>query len=159
MISLAKRIDYATAYLELGMLDEAGAELEAVDECDRHRPEYFSAKVRVHLADRQWELVIRFARILTLFKPLDPEGWIAWSTALHAIGKVKEARDVLLEAEPLHGATNAVLHYHLSSYCRLMGDQEAANEHFAIACRLDPAGAVPAPHAHSKLHSGPFHIG
>jgi hypothetical protein len=50
---------------------------------------------------------------------------------------VKEAQDVLLKAEPLHGKKNSVLHYNLACYACLLGDMKEARQRLEIACKMD----------------------
>lgn len=137
MSSIAKNIAYADGYIALNLFEEARAELDAVDERAHHEPDYMAARLRLHRAEHRWDLVVRFARVLTMFKPALCEAWLAWATALRAQGRIDEARAVLEDAETLHGRTSALLHYKLACCCALLRDLPMAKLHLAAAQALD----------------------
>ena len=64
-------------------------------------------------------------------------GWIDWAYALRALGRVEEAKAVLLEAYPAHGNRCATLNYNLACYFCVLGDYEEAKNRLRVACKLD----------------------
>jgi hypothetical protein len=70
--------------------------------------------------------------------PGEERGWIAWAFALRELGRVAEAKGVLLRAEPLHGTRSAVLHYNLGCYHCLLGETAEARGRLATAFRMHP---------------------
>lgn len=141
MISTSKRLTYAEGYIALQCLEEAAAELEAVDPADHHLVEYIAARVRLHQADHRWDELVRYGRIFTIFKPSACEGWLALAAGLRAQGRIEEARTVLHEAEALHGRTSGVLHYRLACCYALLSDFSTARQHLERAQELDDAVA------------------
>lgn len=65
------------------------------------------------------------------------QGWIHWAYALRELQLVEKAREVLLEAEPLHGEKSAVLHFNLGCYYCLLGEHETARDRVSRACRMN----------------------
>lgn len=136
-ISTHKRLDYARGYLALGLVNEATLELNNIEEGDLEAIEVRAVRVELHVAAKQWELVLKTAQPLCEISPENEGAWIAWASALRQLQRVKEAEEVLLKAEPLHGGKSAVLHYNLACYACLQGYHMEAEKHLAKACKMD----------------------
>lgn len=132
-----KRLDYARGYLALGLVNEATFELEKIEVGDQKLIEVRAVRVELHVAAKQWELVLEIAQPLCGVSPENVGAWIAWASALRELLRVKEAREVLLNAEPLHGGKSADLHYNLARYACLQGFHEEAEKHLTRACKMD----------------------
>ena len=132
-----KRLEYARGYLALGLVHEATLELEKIEVGDRKSIEVRAVWVELHMVAKQWELVLKVARLLCEVSPENEGAWIAWATALRKLQRVKEAGEVLLKAEPLHGGKSAILHYHLACYACLQGYHMEAEKYLAKACKMD----------------------
>ena len=100
------------------------------------RKEMLEVRCELYHAAKHWELLIAVARGLARKAPGNSQGWIMWAFALREQQKVAEARDVLLEAEPHHPKCGN-LHYNLSCYYCLLGDQEEAKRRLRKACKLE----------------------
>jgi len=98
-ISTHKRLGYVRGYLALGSVNEATLELEKVEVGDREAIEVRAVRVELHVAAKQWELVLKVAAPLCEVSPENEGAWIAWASALRKLQRVKEAEDVLLKAE------------------------------------------------------------
>lgn len=136
MISTRRRLEYASGYLELGLAEEARAELLAIPQADRTRPEVLQVWSDYHFHRKQWNRLILTARALAKAKPDEPAGWISWAYALRELGRIAEAQEVLREAEPRHAASCAVLHYNLACYACLLGDRLEARRRLKRALRF-----------------------
>lgn len=136
--STRRRVRYAEGYAGLGLLREAELELAAIDREDRHEPEVLGAQVTVRWEAKQWEPLVACAHALARRAPDEERGWIAWAFALRELGRVAEAKSVLLEAEPRHAATSAVLHYNLACYHCLLGEFPEARMRLQTAFRMHP---------------------
>jgi tetratricopeptide (TPR) repeat protein len=136
MISTARRIEHATGFLALGLLNEASDEFEAIEGPDRLSPEVMSVRCDLYVAAKNWDLLFAVARELTRSRPADEKGWIHAGIALRKLDRVAEARAVLLEAEPMHRA-RAFLHYNLGCYHCLLGEMDEARDRVRRACRID----------------------
>jgi tetratricopeptide (TPR) repeat protein len=132
-----RRVQYALGYLGLGMVSEAGAELEGIAAEEQARPVVRSLRVDVHMAAKQWRKVVIVAGDLAREHPEVENAWIGWAYALRELGRIEEARAVLRQAEPRFGESSAVLHYNLACYDSLLGELESARARLATACRMD----------------------
>lgn len=119
------------------MFREAEAELRAVRGAERLSPEVRSVRVDLHLAAKAWSRVVAVARPLARSHPGCENAWISWAFALRELQRVRQAREVLLEAEREHGLRTAILHYNLACYEALLGNVEGARLRLATACRLE----------------------
>ncbi len=137
-LPVRRHVSHALGYIGLGMLGEAAAELKRVPPAGQLQPEVLSAWVDLHMAAKEWLLVIDAASRLARAHAEVENGWIGWAYALRELNRIAEARAVLLEAEERHGATCAVLHYNLACYDSLLGDLASARARLATACRLEP---------------------
>jgi Tfp pilus assembly protein PilF len=131
-----RRVEHASGYFALGLLREASDELEAIEGPDRLSPEVMAVRCDLYMAAKNWDLLLAVARELTRSRPADEKGWIHTGIALRKMNRVAEARAVLLEAEPMHGAC-ALLHYNLGCYHCLLGEMDEARERVRRACRMD----------------------
>ena len=139
MISTATRVQYATGYIALGILDQAEAELTAIPSEDRELPDVLSAQAELAMAAKRWPNVVGFARRLTEVEPSDVQGWVWWAYALREMQQIREARSVLLQIEAIHGNEHAVVPYNLACYYCLLGELDTARRYFAKACKMDPS--------------------
>ena len=129
------RVRFIEGYLGLGMLRQAAAEVRAFPARDRKLPAVLAAKADVHLEARDWKRLIATGSELAKRHPGAPQGWIHWAYALRELGRIREALEVLLAAEPLHPKVG-VIHFNLACYQCLLGDMRAARRRLERACRL-----------------------
>ena len=135
-ISTARRVQYARGFLELGMLVEAARELEAIEGAARINAQVMELQIDLHMAAKHWGLVVAMAQELTTRYPAESNGWISRAFALRELGRIHEAKEVLLQAEPEHGRTCSVLHYNLACYHCLLGEMKQAKARLARACKM-----------------------
>ncbi len=133
-----RRLRYASGYIELSMFNEASDELEAIVAEDRFAPPVLAVRLELHMAAGHWETVVGIGRDLAEKTPEQERAWICWAYALRELQRIDEARAVLLEAEPRHGQTSALLHYNLACYYCLLGEIATARSRLAQACKLEP---------------------
>ena len=57
MIPTSRHLQYARGYIDLGMVNEASDELEAIDWDDRLKPEVLAMRVDLYHAAKNWELM------------------------------------------------------------------------------------------------------
>ncbi len=132
-----RQVRHALGYIGLGMFREAAAELNAVGEAEQSLPEVRSVRVDLCVAAKLWTETVAVAGRLAREHPACENAWIGWAYALRELRRIPEARAVLLEAEPHHAGTSAVLHYNLACYDSLLGDLSSARQRLATACRMD----------------------
>jgi len=136
-LSTPRRLSHASGYLGLGLFKEAAVELELIAAADQSRPDVRAVRIDLHMETKEWGKVIEIGSALARTHPEIEHAWIGWAFALREIHRVEEAKAVLLEAEPRHAATSAVLHYNLACYDSLLGDLARAQARLATACRMD----------------------
>ena len=134
-IKTRRRLEYASGFLELGLIAEARAEIAAISEPDQRSLDVRRLRVRLHMEAKEWSLLIELAPSVCAEAPGDADAWIYWAYALRELQRVEEAQSVLLQAEPLHGESCAVLQYNLACYASLLGDLTEAKRRLEIACR------------------------
>ena len=137
MISTQRHLEFATGYLDLGMVTAAAEELEAIVGSDRLSDEVMGVRANLHLEAKQWDLLLAVARELTRRCPANEQGWVHAAYALRELGRIAEAKAVLLEAAPLHGRRCAVLHYNLACYYCLLGECTEAKRELSLACQMN----------------------
>lgn len=133
-----RRLRHANGYIELGMLLDAATELDRVHVNDRLSPPVLAVRLDLAMAAKHWDTAAAIGRELSRMTPENEQAWISRAFALRELNRVAEARDVLLEAEPLHGAKCALLHYNLACYFCLLGDLETARERLKRAFEMEP---------------------
>ena len=138
MISTQTRLRYANGYLELGMLDYASVELEAIPSSDRLTHDVIALRSRFFLEANDWNALEDEARLLTENYPHDPYGWVNWAYALREQELTQEAKVVAAQALKLH-PKEAILWFNLACYCSLLGELPVASKHLDQAIALDPA--------------------
>jgi tetratricopeptide (TPR) repeat protein len=136
-ISTHNRLQYAKGYIELGLVNEASEELEAIDGDARMSAEVLRVRIDLHMEAKQWDTVVKLAGQLAETAPADEQVWISWAYALRELQLIKDAEVVLLRAEKDFGHKSAILHYNLACYACLQGCHEEANKRLKRAIRLD----------------------
>lgn len=129
----ARHVRFATGYIGLGMMADAGRELDAIAAEDREAAEVLGAFADLHMAAKAWVPLAAVAQRLARRAPAEEKGWIHWAYALRELDRIEEARAVLLEAEPVHGKSSTVLHYNLACYHCLLGNKREARRRLRIA--------------------------
>ena len=138
MISTATRVQYASGYIGLGLLEQAHAELAAIPDAESELPEVLAANAELAMAAKRWTDVVRFAHRLTEVEPGDVQGWVWWAYALREMQQIREARSVLLQIDATHGDDHAIVPYNLACYYCLLGELDTARRYFSKACKMDP---------------------
>ena len=139
MISTRRHLEYASGHIALGMFKEAVAELAAIQPSDQGLSAVVSVRIDLHMHAKQWLRVIEQTKALIRVAPEDDKGWITWAFALRELERIEEARAVLLQAEPRHGAKCGLLHYNLACYACLLGDKAEAQRRLVTAFKFDKA--------------------
>jgi len=85
MIPTTRHLQYANGYIDLGMVDEASDELEAIDWDDRMIPEVLAVRVDLYHAAKNWELMRDIASHLAESMPDQSDNWMHWAFALREI--------------------------------------------------------------------------
>jgi tetratricopeptide (TPR) repeat protein len=136
MIPTRRHLEHASGYIALGLINEAAKEMALIPPEDWARPEVLAVRIELHVAGKEWDMVIGYGEQLARRHPEEEHGWISWGFALRELNRLDDAKAVLLEAEPIHGKECGVLHYNLACYYCLLGNQAEAKKRLRIACKM-----------------------
>jgi len=126
----------AQGYCELGMHDDALAELDSLPaELLRHAS-VVELRAVVLMQARRWKLALTASRSLCRVAPDKTSGFIHTAFCLHELGRTTEARDTLLSGpDVLH--TEPTFHYNLACYECALGNLDLARMHLEKSFELD----------------------
>jgi Flp pilus assembly protein TadD len=140
-------LSHARGYLELGMVEEAAAELARIPETDTRDFEVRVLQALVLQEQKSWARLVPLAAELVQEKPKDASWWIMWAYATRRADSLAAAEKILLEAGQLH-PREATIQFNLGCYTCQRGDLAAArayvnraialNETFREAAATDP---------------------
>ncbi len=126
----------AQGYLELGMVEEALAELTSVSDELRDDPDIVELRLHILMQGRRWAEALTTAEELLRKKPNAVPGYIHGAFALHELGRTAEARDLLLKG-PGDLRKDPTFHYNIGCYEAVLGNRESALESLNQSFALD----------------------
>lgn len=134
-----KQLLAVQGYYELGLPEEALAELEGIpDPAFHRRTDVLNLHMMLLMDLRRWADALEPAQRLCEREPMSPVPFIQAAFCMHEIGQTREAR-TLLRKGPATLTQDAVYHYNLACYEAVLGDVEAAQAHLRNSFRLNPA--------------------
>jgi tetratricopeptide (TPR) repeat protein len=120
-----RRITAAQGYVELGLHEEARAELAALPADLHDRVDVIELTLLCHMHDQRWVEALALAQMLCRVEPDQPGGFIHAAFCLHELGRTSEALDVLARG-PATLRTKPVYYYNLGCYLARLGQEEKA---------------------------------
>lgn len=136
MIPTTTRVSYANGYIELGMLKDASAELDAIDPSERLKDEVLMMRSKLYLEAKNWEVMAAVSKQLAEQNPDAPYAWTNWAYALREMDRNDEAKTVALQGLATH-PQEPILWFNLACYCSLLGQFQDASDHLDTAIKLD----------------------
>ena len=136
-ISAEKYLNYAEAYLVLGLVTEAREEVRRAEAVAGRTLPVLQARLEVSFAANAWDEVLIAAPDVLALAADNERATIAWAYAARELQQVELAREILQRAERWLGATCALLHYNLACYECLLGEVESARRRLAHAVAMD----------------------
>jgi predicted Zn-dependent protease len=135
-ISLQHYITAAQGYLELGMAEEALAELDRVPDAERDHEDVEQLRVCVLMRARRWPDALAKCEVLRAHRPDHILGYIHGAFCLHELGRTVEAMQLLQEgpASLLH---EPVYYYNLGCYHAVLGNPEEAQSCLRTSFNMD----------------------
>ncbi len=124
-------------YLELGMIDDALAELRALPPKLRHEPEVLEMEAAIGLQTGRWQLAEDALNALCRQPGACVDLFVDWSCSLYELGRMEECRQALLLA-PRERDAHGIWHYHLACLESQRGASEEARQLIRQALCLDP---------------------
>lgn len=137
-MQLKWRLSHAQGYLQLGMVDEAAAELRLIPADERDATEVLVLRAAVLQEQGRWRALRLAAAELVRRQPAEPAGWVTWAFATRRSRSIIEAEQILLEAEMRH-PKEATIQFNLGCYACLRGDLAEARRRVRRAIALDRA--------------------
>jgi hypothetical protein len=92
----------ACGYVELGMFEEANAELEEIDPFCPHLPEVLLARLAIYHGLKKWELLAVVAKNLVDWNPKEPRFFVELAYATRRAESIHAAHAILTRAASLH---------------------------------------------------------
>ena len=128
----------AQGYCELGMFDDALAELNALPAVVKRDPAAIELRLAILMQARRWKSALTVSRELCRACPEKNIGYIHAAFCLHELGNTDEARSLLLTG-PATLHTDPTYHYNLACYEARLGDLNAARRCIDAAIELNSA--------------------
>ena len=126
----------AQGYCELGMYDDALAELDSLPAEILTTAAVVELRTVVLMQARRWKLALTASRSLCRVAPDRTCGFIHAAFCLHELGRTTEARDTLLSGpDLLH--SEPTFHYNLACYECALGNLDLARMHLEKSFELD----------------------
>lgn len=119
-MELDRKILTAQGYMELGLFDEARAELVALPKQAWERTDVLETWVLCQMGERRWEEALEMGRRLCEMQPKEPGGYIHTAYCLHELGRTVEAME-LLQNGPSSLRKKSVYFYNMGCYCAKLG--------------------------------------
>lgn len=126
----------AQGYLELGMVEEALAELSTVDTSLLQDPDVIELRLHILMQGCHWNEAIIAAESLLQLRHDALTAYIHGAFALHELGRTSEARDLLLKG-PLVLRQDPTFHYNIGCYEAVLGNRDAAIESLRQSFAMD----------------------
>ena len=130
-------VQSAEGYLDLGMLEEAGQELDGLPPEWTEKIEVMNLRAAIYSEAENWPMMRDYAEVLVKQCPEDSTHWIWFAFATRRCRSIVEAQAILLDALKHHDS-EPTIHFNLACYACLAGDLPLARERLARACLLEP---------------------
>jgi predicted Zn-dependent protease len=126
----------ADGYSELGMLDDALAQLDQLDTEHQDHLEILRMRVDILLRKQDWNYALRLSQRFCAVNPNQPYGYVHAAFCLHELGRTSEAKHTLLDG-PAALLDEPVYYYNLACYDTVLGNLEQARVYLRASFRLD----------------------
>ncbi len=136
MTELDRKILTAQGYMELGLFEDARAELVGLPKEAWERTDVLETWVLCQMGEQRWEEALEMSRRLCEMQPKEPSGFIHAAFCLHELGRTEEAM-VLLQSGPRSLRTKSVYYYNLGCYCAKLGRVDEAKQLLEKSFEID----------------------
>ncbi len=135
-ILLKKALTYANGYRELGMFDEALAELASTGEIYASQTEFMQMQLVILMEAERWKEALPFANILASSDSSDPGNLVNLAYVTRRASGIEGAR-IILENASKRFPQEAIIHYNLGCYACHSKDLDTAKAHLLTAFSLN----------------------
>jgi len=126
----------AQGYLELGMVEEALAELVAIQTPAISDPDLIELRLHILMQGGRWSDALASAEELLQLNSSALPAYIHGAFALHELGRTAEARDLLLRG-PEVLRKDPTFHYNIGCYEAVLGNCDSAMQSLKKSFALD----------------------
>lgn len=149
------RLRAAMGWLELGLADEALAELEWLPIEERAGRDALELKLAAQMVSQSWNSASDTARLLCLKAADEPLFFLRAAFCLHETGDTLAACNWLLRG-PKSLFEMAIFHYNLACYLWTLGERKRARSHLEQAINMDRSFLEAARHDRDLAGIGPL---
>src|SRR5262249_1278165 len=135
-MTFERNIRAAEGYADLGMYDDALAELDQLDPGEQDRLETVRMRVEIVLRKRDWRSALGLSLKACQLYPNDSSGFIHAAFCLHELGRTQEAKQTLLDG-PAKLLDEPIYYYNLGCYDAVLGNLDQAKAYLRASFRLD----------------------
>ncbi|MDZ4788378.1 MAG: tetratricopeptide repeat protein [Blastochloris sp.] len=114
-MSFQQQINAAIGYFNLGMIDDALAELNDLSPVDAMRPETIALRVSVQMRKGLWDKALEGSELLCALLPDHPSPYLDAAFCLHELSRTEEARSKLLSG-PTNLKSSSLFYYNMACY-------------------------------------------
>lgn len=136
MTDAERRIVAAQGYVELGLYEEARAELSVLPSELQERVDVVEISLLCLMGRHAWAEGLALATKLCHQEPAEPGGYIHAAFCLHELGKTAEAIDMLSRG-PVSLRTKPVYYYNMGCYHARLGHFEKSIVYLERAFEMD----------------------
>ena len=126
----------AEGYGELGMFEDALAELALVPPPFQHELRVTQARMFLLLQFKQFPSALEVSRKICEDHPDSPIGFIHAAFCLHELGQTLEARDILMSGPPML-LEEATYYYNLACYNAVLGEMQQARAYLKTSFKMN----------------------
>jgi tetratricopeptide (TPR) repeat protein len=130
----------AEGWFELGDSISANSELDEISPGDRAHPAVLIMRYEIYSKAEKWDYAIEIANALLKMLPEDAESWLnmAFTVRRKTGGSIREAKEMLLEAEPKFPKDYS-FPYNLACYCSQLREFTEAKQWLKKAAKINDA--------------------
>lgn len=136
MTAAERRIVAAQGYVELGLYQEASAELSPLPAAMHDRVDVIEITLLCLMGGHHWVEALALATRLCGQEPAEPGGFIHAAFCLHELGRTAEAVEVLSRG-PATLRTKAVYYYNMGCYHACLGHFDKSLTYLERAFEMD----------------------
>jgi len=130
------RLRAATGWFEIGLPEEALAELSPLPWRIQMRRPLLELRLAAEMANESWNAASETSRLLCLKEPGEPSFFLQAAHCLHETGDTLAACQWLMRG-PKSLLASPVFHYNLACYLAVLGEWPRAESHLATAFSMD----------------------
>jgi tetratricopeptide (TPR) repeat protein len=137
-MTLEKTIEAAEGYLELGLQEEALAELDSLPREHQTQSPVLQTRISILLQLRRWREALVLSEQLCSAYPSEGFGFIHAAFCWHELGETHRAKSLLLSGPPSL-LDEALYYYNLGCYDAILGNLDQARAYLRASFRLNKA--------------------